>query len=558
MKCLALSGVLMLVGTTQAQKKAFGVPKIIKGARAFPGSVAVADFDLDGRKDVAVANAFVLDAGNGPATTYFLERDLEISRTLNLPVTREPGLYSYPAMATADLDRNGLEDIVLMSDRGALSVYLNQGPKDAELVAPRFRSAFEARRIPLMQSSANQFFFLRNSGFLIDDFDGDGHLDLALAGEMNFLSSVQGYTGVILLPGDGKGCFGKEKYLLVGPVISLAKGDVDGDGRMDLIALAADKNVYILRSLGQGKYAKTTWLCSSPVTPLILATGDADGDNNDDILIGGGDRGAEATVYYSGARQTWSQKTEIALAPASAARTESMFFGDIDGDGLADASLVLSRQWNDASLAIHKSTGTGFIFLEEHSLTSIIDPAERVPAHALLQGVDFDGDLNPELVVGSLVARGSQKLVQFVFPNNSPKKVGYRVYGRGYKTGADVIPAIATYGGRPALGNRHWGVAVSKTNQGGRRAALFFYHNAGGPWRGPGFTINVFPRWSIGTKTKGSGITGGYALVPLAIPKDPYLVGRTFHFQWLIEDPGAVASNGIAVSEAMSVTFVAR
>ena len=558
MKCLVISGILMLASATQAQKKAFGAPKIIKGARAFPGTMAVADFDLDGRTDLAVANAFALDVTNGPASTYYLDANYQVTETRNLPATGEIGLFSYPAMASADFNRDGLEDILILSDRGALSLYLNQGPTDPKSKELRFKPAFKARRIAMMAKRSNLYFYLRNGGLLIDDFDGDGQLDVALAGEMTFLNSIQGYTGVLFLPGDGKGGLGKENLLLIADIVSLEKGDLDGDGRMDLVALDATSRVHILRSQGSGRFEKTSWLSSSPKTSLILKTGDADGDGKDDILIGGGTNQAEATVYRAGSKGTWTQKMVLDLSSSKATRTESMAFEDLDGDGKADIALILSRAVNDASLCIHRSTGKNFTFLEEHTLTAILDPKERVPSHSLLRTADFDGDLNPELVVGSLVVRGNKKLVQLVFPNQSPKKVGKRIYGKGYATGAGVIPAITSFGGRPALGNKHWGVALTGTNQGNRRAALFLYHNPGGPWQGPGFSINVFPRWSIGTKTKGGGSKGGYALLPLRIPKDPYLLGRTFHFQWLIEDPGAKRSNGIAVSKAMAITFVAR
>ncbi len=558
MKCLALSGVLLLVSSAEAQKKAFGAPKIITGARAFPGKVAVADFNLDGRTDIAVANAFSLDIINGPASACYLDENLKIRKSLNLAPTGEKGLFSYPAMLAADFNRDGHEDILLLSDRGSLSLYLNQGPKDPTSTAPRFKASFAPRRLPLMAKRRNSFFYLRNSGFLVDDFDLDGNLDVVLAGEMTFLNDVLGYTGVVLMKGDGKGGFGKREMLLIAPIISLAKGDVDGDGRIDLVALDNVSKVHVLRSMGAGSFNTTSWQSSSPATSLIVKTGDANLDGLDDILIGGGKVKAEATVYYAGAAGSWHKRTVLDLSSTKAARIESMVFEDLDGDRMADLALLLSRQWNDASVRIYRSKGTKFTFLEEHSLTSIIDPKNRVPAHAMLQAADMDGDLNPELVVGSLVVRGNKKLIQLVFPNQTTRKVGRRFYGKGFTTSAGVIPAITSFGGRPALGNRHWGVAVTGAHQGNRRAALFMFHNPGGPWQGPGFMINVFPRWSIGTKTIGGGPKGGYALISLRIPKDTYLLGKTFHFQWLIEDSGAKSSNGIAISRAMSITFVTR
>ena len=73
-----------------------------------------------------------------------------------------------------------------------------------------------------------------NSPITIADFNGDGKLDLALG----FLNLSPTTSGVAVLLGNGDGTFqspGKTSFGLAGPT-SLASGDANGDGTVDLIA----------------------------------------------------------------------------------------------------------------------------------------------------------------------------------------------------------------------------------------------------------------------------------------------------------------------------------
>jgi hypothetical protein len=85
----------------------------------------------------------------------------------------------------------------------------------------------------------------------IGDLNGDGHLDLAVANYNDPLGFGEGMISVFL--GDGNGTFSAATLYPTGTGVpgaqSVAIGDVNGDGRLDLVVANASNRISIL--LGQ-------------------------------------------------------------------------------------------------------------------------------------------------------------------------------------------------------------------------------------------------------------------------------------------------------------------
>src|SRR5208282_4387590 len=94
-------------------------------------------------------------------------------------------------------------------------------------------------------------------------------------------------TGVSILLGNGDGTFGKARFFPSGGLFtsSLAAGDFDGNGTMD-VALAAATTVSVLLGDGQGALkAPATYPAGSGAVITSLIALDLNGDGLPDVAV---------------------------------------------------------------------------------------------------------------------------------------------------------------------------------------------------------------------------------------------------------------------------------
>lgn len=116
----------------------------------------------------------------------------------------------------------------------------------------------------------------------VADFNHDGHMDLAYCSEAMS-------KGVNVLLGMG-GCQFQPmaEYLSSYDIYDLVYTDLDGDGIKDLVALASDCSVFLLRGKGDGTFQvvpiKADGSCNSGGWLLV---GDMSGDGKADVVVAG-------------------------------------------------------------------------------------------------------------------------------------------------------------------------------------------------------------------------------------------------------------------------------
>jgi hypothetical protein len=289
----------------------------------------------------------------------------------------DPTILDATAAATADLNGDGLADLVVASSgftfanpTGTLTVFLSK--PDGTFQAPQtITLSFNVQ------------------GFTIDDLNADGKLDIVAVGyadinagsahsaillghgDGTFASSVPGPANVTgnavvtgdfngdgkkdlatsdgyILLGDGSGNFtapfGKQ-FLTSG--FSLAAGDFDHDGHIDLAlaTAAAAGTVDIYRGQGDGHFTRTASYATIYGAQSISTT-DMDGDGNIDLFIGIQSAGLfSADVASDGEFHTLLGLGDgtftgaVAINPTSAAgfslRT-TFDLGDVTGDQKPD------------------------------------------------------------------------------------------------------------------------------------------------------------------------------------------------------------------------------
>jgi len=187
-----------------------------------PEDVATGDFNGDGHQDLAVANVFSHDVsillGHG---------DGSFQEAINYDVGGGP-----VAVATGDFDEDGRQDIATAISR-SVSILLGNGD-----------GTFQG----YVQYIVCEYYYDHLSDLAIEDFDEDGHLDLA------FANNGGDYVSILL--GRGDGSFQEARDYGVGTEPEdVATGDFNEDGHQDLaVANIFSGDVSILLGRGDGSF----------------------------------------------------------------------------------------------------------------------------------------------------------------------------------------------------------------------------------------------------------------------------------------------------------------
>src|SRR5437773_2102656 len=265
----------------------------------WPSSVAVGDFNADGRLDLAVANS-------GSATVSVLLGNGD--GTFQAPLTFGAGSGA-SSVALGDLNADGKLDLVV-ANRGFSTVSVLLGNGDGTFQAPLTISVSRAHAVAVGDFNRDGVPDLavanRNSGdigrdtgsvllgngdgtfqapaffavgggaasVVVDDFNGDGVPDLALASP-GYTTHHESYSLVSVLLGNGDGTFQAARTFYAGGIpSSVAAGDFNGDGKVDLaVATSGSNALSVLLGNGDGTF-QALQIFGAGSGPVSVASGD--------------------------------------------------------------------------------------------------------------------------------------------------------------------------------------------------------------------------------------------------------------------------------------------
>ncbi|MCB0063906.1 MAG: VCBS repeat-containing protein, partial [Caldilineaceae bacterium] len=295
-------------------------------------SVAWVDVDNDTDLDLAVANGRqVHDSTIVPDTTQGLERifcnQLEEQGTATFrPCWQSTQPDFSIAMSWGDVDGNGLPDLAVGNGQiwqGEQNVlYANDGP-DADgnlLLHPVWRSEESEPTVSVA----------------LGDADGDGDLDLAVGNgnfDGNAPNQIYCNTGRALA---AQQCWESPEEDIT---LSIAWGDVDGDGALDLavgnfsVPIGQQNRLYH-NAATRFPLQFDAWTTPSANNAHAVAWGDMDGDGDLDLVLG--IRGVNE-LYCNRA----GALTKVTTFTPPADLTNAVAWGDMDGDH--DLDLVVGN-----------------------------------------------------------------------------------------------------------------------------------------------------------------------------------------------------------------------
>ena len=220
----------------------------------------------------------------------------------------------------------------------------------------------------------------------IGDVNGDGRLDL--------ISANSGSNTVSVLLGNGDGTFQSQTTYAAGQVPNaVAVGDVNGDGRLDIVAGGQNGGTAVLIGNGDGTFqAPVSYASPRWATSVVLA--DLNGDGRSDVL--------ELNQYYgvtvmlnNGDGSFGAPRTDLNQYQGDAG-VLSLAVGDLNGDGRLD---LVAGQWPyTVSIVLGNGDGT---FQAQHDYTTPYDVSPIVTIG------DLNRDGRPDVVGGNVLFRGN-------------------------------------------------------------------------------------------------------------------------------------------------------
>src|SRR5713226_2493130 len=291
-----------------------------------PQAIIAADLRSNSHLDLVTANQ-----GANTVTVLLGNNDGTFAAGTDIAVGQQP-----VALVAADFNGDGHPDLAVV----------NQGDKTLTILLGNGDGTFRSVNTPLAPATGGM-----PSGIVAADFDGDGHMDLAVTNEADNTISI--------FLGNGDGTF---KPAVIVPIISgtgpigIITADFNKDGRPDLaVANSTSDTVTVLLA---NAVAGNTPLFPSQINitvgtkPVALASADFNGDTNADLVVVNEGANTISVILGNGNGSFQSTRTDINVGGQPVA----VVAADFNGDNRID--LAVANQ-NDGTATVLFGNGDG-------------------------------------------------------------------------------------------------------------------------------------------------------------------------------------------------------
>lgn len=327
-----------------------------------PESVAIADLNGDGRKDVVMCTSLVGNTNDNSVLIFFQNA----SHQFDPPIRYAAGASAY-SVVIADFNGDGRKDIAVGKKTSGIRVFT----QDSQGSFSNFTD--------YATSYANWIC----SG----DFNNDGLADIAGIG-------FSGSQVALFTQTNGALVFTTNYTASYSGFNDIEAGDVNNDGLADIVVMNGQgltPNVYVLLQTNNGFSAPVIYDLGGSELTAGVGVGDVNGDELNDIV-----------ASYGGNRPN-SKVAIFQLAPDGTVTTtnrlnsydipQPIAVADMDLDGRADI-VTLHGGWQTLGVYWQNTNGT----LSAEQLFQPLPSVSRYSSHGLAIG-DINGDGMPDAVI---------------------------------------------------------------------------------------------------------------------------------------------------------------
>lgn len=348
-----------------------------------PNSIAIADVNADGVPDLLVATTLEQGNATNPGFANVILGNKAAAGTFLKGVAYNTTGNDPSSIAVADLTRTGSLDLVIANfSSGTVSVFIHGSAPGTYMPAVTVTTGGAPNQVA------------------IADLNGDGRPDLLLAD-----TSTNGNAIILFQDPANPGRFLAPTLLATGAngVQGIAAADLNGDGKLDVVAATSDVNgnngaVYVFY-----QSATTAGTFLAPVVfpagaqPQAVRIADVNGDGLPDIVVAnygpGTDGSGSAGVSVLLQDAAHPGKFLPPVTYATQGGSVDLAIGDLNGDGKPD--LVVANRGPSP-------TGSVSVLLQDPAHPGVFLSATSYPGFGQPLGVaiaDLNSDGHPDIAV---------------------------------------------------------------------------------------------------------------------------------------------------------------